>query len=218
MSTSLNLNSNSTKVNSLVSSCVTWWCSSISSCAVTVFFPADVVFLVVAAVFLILGMSSTLLDSNRLLSLLKIFVFGVATPPGGLQSHFTGVTVNVFGWCVMWLVLLVVEDVEGAGCCSWAVVSGVIILLGIFNPAQCATLRRVVPGGTIFVPPYLSCTLCLPCGSHKLLGNLFTWSPGGLCSCGGVGWAGVGIVYLWLLVIKNTRTYHFWKWFCSYNY
>ena len=106
----------------------------------------------VAAVFLFLGLSSTFLASNRLLRLLNFFLVGVATSPGSLQSLFTGGTVKLFGWCVMWLVLLVVEDVEGAGCCSGAVVSGVIILLGIFNPAQCATLRRVVPGGTILVP------------------------------------------------------------------
>ena len=135
----------------------------------TFFLPDEVVFLVVAAVFLILGLSSILLGSNRLLSLLNLFGFGGATSPMSLFSLFTGGTVKVCGWCVMWLVLLVVgdlEDVEGGGCCSWAGVAGVIMLLGIFNPAQCATLRRVVPGGTIFVPPYLSCTLCLPCDSH----------------------------------------------------
>ena len=65
---------------------------------------------------------------------------------------------------------------------------GVIALLGLFNPALSATLRRVVPGGTMFVPPYLSCTLCLSCDSHKLLGNHFMQSPGLGCRFGVGGW------------------------------
>ena len=65
-----------------------------------------------------------------------------------------------------------------------------IALLGMFNPAHSATLRRVVPGGTMFVPPYLSCTLWLPFGSHILLGNLDILTS--LVGVGGGGGAGVG--------------------------
>ena len=61
------------------------------------------------------------------------------------------------------------KDPRGA----WVDVVGVIlVILGVFNPAQCAILWRVVPGGTDAVPPYLICTLRLPLGSHILLGNL----------------------------------------------
>ena len=96
---------------------------------------------------------------------------------------------NSDGW---WLYFLVIVFVGNGGCEGGVVVAaGVITLLGIFNPAQCATLRRVVPGGTIFVPPYLICTLCQPCGSHKSLGNHFMSSPGNVEGCG-VGAAELG--------------------------
>ena len=77
----------------------------------------------VAAVFLFWWLSSTFRTSNRLLSLLNFFVVGGATSPGSLLSLFTGGTVNLYGWCGMWLVFLVVEDVEGTGFGSGAVVS-----------------------------------------------------------------------------------------------
>ena len=80
---------------------------------------------------------------------------------------------NSGGWCVLWLYSLEFVVVGNGGCDGGVVAAGVITLLGIFNPAQCATLRRVVPGGTILVPPYLICTLCWPCSSHILLGNRF---------------------------------------------
>ena len=65
---------------------------------------------------------------------------------------------NSGGWCVLWLYSLEFVVVGNGGCDGGVVAAGVITLLGIFNPAQCATLRRVVPGGTI---PYLNPVLAL---------------------------------------------------------
>ena len=64
-------------------------------------------------------------------------------------------------------------------------------ITGIFNPALSATLRRVAPGGTLSVPPYLSFTLCRSCDLHILLGNLINstiWSFG----------AGLVVLVVWL--------------------
>ena len=158
-------------------------------------------FLVCCAVFLQGGLSSLIFDSKSFLISLSLFTFLVVVTILGFSSS-PGGTIGSGGWCWVWL------GGGGGGCLCWVGAgcstcgfgkggggSAVMTLLGIFNPAQCATLRRVVPGGTIFVPPYLIFTLCQPCASHKLLGNPLMSSPGIVAGCE-VGAAGVG----WLLV------------------
>ena len=71
-----------------------------------------------------------------------------------LSPHTFGGTSR--GGCCCWLPGKV-------RCGGWLVVGGVMItIVGVFNPAHCAILQRVVPGGTETVPPYLICTLWLP--------------------------------------------------------
>ena len=91
------------------------------------------------------------------------------------------------------LVAGVVVGVAGV----WRFVGGGALsnITGIFNPALSATLRRVVPGGTVSVPPYLSCTLCRSCDLHILLGNLIN-STIWLFGAGLV----VQVVWLWEVV------------------
>ena len=69
--------------------------------------------------------------------------------------------------------MLVAGVVVGVVEVWWFVGGGALSnITGIFNPALSATLRRVVPGGTVSVPPYLSFTLCKSCDFYILLGNL----------------------------------------------
>ena len=90
-----------------------------------------------------------------------------------------------------------------AGACCWCGGGGVVVcgggtlptITGIFNPALSATLRRVAPGGTLSVPPYLSLTLRKSCELHILLGNLIK-STKGLVGGGSV----VLVVWLWNVV------------------
>ena len=71
-----------------------------------------------------------------------------------LSPHTLGGTRR--GGCCCWL--------PGKDWCGgWLFVVGVMLtIVGVFNPAHCAILQRVVPGGTDTVPPYLICTLWLP--------------------------------------------------------
>ena len=78
-----------------------------------------------------------------------------------------------------------------AGACCWCGGGGVVVcgggtlptITGIFNPALSATLRRVVPGGALSVPPYLSLTLRI---AQVLRIAHITWEPYQVNK--GVGW------------------------------
>ena len=91
----------------------------------------------------------------------------------------------------------------------WEVVAMLSTISGIFDPAHCATLRRVVPGGTLSVPLCLSCSLCQPFGSHKVQGGCFFIGV----SCNWFGgykrnllwWLLVCLVVIvWLVRLKNS--------------